>query len=230
MFEAEKLKPVQILDFVNKAQEWFSVCGRQYPWRSSSDPYEVGVAEILLQKTPASRVGRVYPKIIQSYPTANEMKKADVNEVMKEIATLGFSFRAKILIDFAQRVNIIFPSKEQVNFDKLLEIKGIGLYTASMVALCTRNFYVPAIDINLKRVVQNNFLTHSCYDEKKINDFALEVLSQYSNIFGNRILIYSLLDIGAIYCRPIQPKCSSCPFTKCNNRNQHNKKVMQHYK
>src|SRR5215470_13317722 len=49
---------------------WFARNGRSFPWREAGrTPYEVVVAEILLQRTTAAGVARTYSGFIERFPS-----------------------------------------------------------------------------------------------------------------------------------------------------------------
>jgi A/G-specific adenine glycosylase len=49
---------------------WFPAYGRSFPWREPGrTPYEVAVAEILLQRTTAARVARAYAGFVERFPS-----------------------------------------------------------------------------------------------------------------------------------------------------------------
>ena len=53
-----------------RLHSWFVRNGRSFPWREPGrSPYEVVVAEILLQRTTAAGVARAYPGFVERYPT-----------------------------------------------------------------------------------------------------------------------------------------------------------------
>jgi A/G-specific adenine glycosylase len=49
---------------------WFARYGRSFPWRRpGTTPYEVIVAEMLLQRTTAAGVARAYGGFVERYPS-----------------------------------------------------------------------------------------------------------------------------------------------------------------
>jgi A/G-specific adenine glycosylase len=50
---------------------------QSFPWRDTTDPYEVLVAEILLQKTAAEKVEPIYIELLATYPSLNDLAEAD---------------------------------------------------------------------------------------------------------------------------------------------------------
>jgi A/G-specific adenine glycosylase len=48
---------------------WYARDGRDFPWRHTTDPYEILVSEVMLQQTQASRVGAYYERWVRRWPT-----------------------------------------------------------------------------------------------------------------------------------------------------------------
>src|SRR3989440_745893 len=56
---------------------WFEQSGRSFPWRDPErTPYEVVVAEILLQRTTAAGVARAYAGFVERYPSWDALAQA----------------------------------------------------------------------------------------------------------------------------------------------------------
>lgn len=82
---------------------WASDNLRTFPWRETTDPYVVLIAEILLQKTAAEKVEPVYEDFRTAYPTLEELAEADRDELADIIYSLGFqNQRSKALISIGR--------------------------------------------------------------------------------------------------------------------------------
>jgi A/G-specific adenine glycosylase len=127
---------------------WFACDGRTFPWREPGrTPYEVVVAEILLQRTTAAGVARAYPGFIEHFPSWTALAHAPLDCIENELRPLGL-WRQKALA-FQQLARSIegrgriVPSKRA----ELEPLPGIGPYTASPLrrgpdARCTRSPFV----------------------------------------------------------------------------------------
>lgn len=70
--------------------DWVEDNLRSFPWRDTTDPYEVLVAEILLQKTAAEKVEPIYTELLATYPSLNDLAEADHDRLGNIIYSLGF--------------------------------------------------------------------------------------------------------------------------------------------
>jgi A/G-specific adenine glycosylase len=203
-------------DFVSDASSWYEARGRSFPWRTSTDLYRIAVAEILLQKTPALRAERVYQHLISQYPDAESMAEANLSNVEALIRPLGFSFRARTLMRMSRK--ILEVPESSLSFEDLVSVKGIGEYSASMILVSTGRCYVPAVDVNIARVVSR--VLGMNLDPKKVDCIrqVRKEVSTNSELFGEREVIYAVLDIGALFCRPRMNKCDECPLKACKSR------------
>src|SRR5260221_1868726 len=69
---------------------WFEHYGRSFPWREPGrSPYELIVAEILLQRTTAAGVARAFPGLIALYPLWEAMAGASLPELQEALRPLG---------------------------------------------------------------------------------------------------------------------------------------------
>lgn len=76
---------------------WFLRSGRSFPWREPDRaPYEVVVAEILLQRTTAAGVARAYPGFVDRYPSWASLAQASPEELENALRPLGL-WRQKAL-------------------------------------------------------------------------------------------------------------------------------------
>ena len=75
--------------------EWAKGASRDFPWRHTTDPYSVLIAEKLLQQTAATdTVVRVFREILQKYPTPKELSGADIDQLEDLVRPLGLAYRA----------------------------------------------------------------------------------------------------------------------------------------
>lgn len=139
---------------------WFSLHGRHtLPWRQQYDPYSVLVSELMLQQTQVERVIPKYNNFMERFPTVHVLAKAPLKDVLIAWQGLGYNRRAKFLHQTAQIVTKnggIFPS----TVEGLLELPGIGGYTASAVAAFSYNQPVTVIETNIRTVFIYHFFPH----------------------------------------------------------------------
>ncbi len=111
---------------------------RDYPWRITSNPYDIFVAEFLLQKTDADTVVPIYEAFLARYPTLDKLTTATVEDIEKLLKPLGLFFRAQRLFDSAKIIVEEYAGKIPDSETELLKLPGIGKYTAR--AICSQAF------------------------------------------------------------------------------------------
>jgi A/G-specific adenine glycosylase len=88
--------------------------------------------------------------------------------------------------------------------EKLLRMKGIGIYIASAVLNFGCYKPTPVVDVNVLRVF-NRLI--GITREKE----AREVITKICRYGDHRIIAFALIDLGALVCRD-DPKCNVCPL------------------
>ena len=195
--------------FVRDLLSWWEQNGREFPWRRTSDPFQVLIAEILLQRSRSGSVTKVYEKIFDLWPTASDIAKAEPYEIEQVIGPLGLKSRASRL----QAVALAWIDREKVprNEEELLEIPGIGPYTASATAIAMAWDSHPCVDSVSVRVVRRFLGDDSCTltDLQAADSF----YSMVSKRRWNR-MNWAILDLAAAVCMPRIPRCQICPIAK----------------
>ena len=195
---------------------WFERNGRSFPWRDPGrTPYEVVVAEILLQRTTAAGVARAYSVFIERYPSWAALLQAPLNGLESALRPLGL-WRQKALVfhhlaeSIEERGGAIPRTRAELE-----RLRGIGPYTASAVLAIVYGRAEPLLDVNTARLL-GRFLGSPGHTEagskRSLNAFALRLVS------GKRCLEinWAVLDFGALVCRARRPRCPECPLrTRC---------------
>src|SRR5262245_23893483 len=134
---------------------WFDRHRRSLPWRAlpgeQADPYRVWLSEIMLQQTTVKAVAPYYLRFVAQFQSVAELAKADVEDVLKLWAGLGYYARGRNLHACAKAVAArgAFPDCEA----ELLELPGIGPYTAAAIAAIAFARKATPVDGNVQRVI-----------------------------------------------------------------------------
>jgi A/G-specific adenine glycosylase len=206
------LPPEKISSVQTGLLAWFSVHGRDLPWRRTRDPYRILIAEIMLQQTQVDRVVPYYEAFIERFPTLEKLAVAPTAEVIRLWAGLGYNRRA-VNLQRAAKVIVsehggVFPSTVK----ELCALPGIGPYTAGAIACFAFEQDVAFIDTNMRRVVHRLFVgsdvpTMSAPDRVILN-IAAELLPSGRSWEWNQALI----EFGALQCTARKPACVVCPL------------------
>lgn len=201
---------------------WFDKHQRVMPWRATKgrrpNPYHVWLSEIMLQQTTVATVGPYFMKFIQRWPKVEDLATADIDEVLAMWAGLGYYARARNLHKCAKAVVARggFPR----DVDALMELPGIGPYTAAAISSIAFDLPAVAVDGNVERVVSRFFsITEPLPASKQDMRDAAATLAQNVPRAGD--FTQAFMELGATVCTQRVPKCGICPWREdCAARKQ----------
>ena len=191
---------------------WYQHNKRDFPWRSSRDPYLICLAEIFLQQTSADRVASTLFRLIERFPNWEVLSKADVLEIEDLIFPLGiFRRRAKVIQSLAR--SVILRGGLPANREELEQLPGIGQYIASVLLAMFHNKKEPFLDVNMSRVLERYFGPREMADIR--DDPYLQVLSRkVVNVQATLSVNWMILDFAALVCTKRRPRCLECTLSE----------------
>lgn len=185
---------------------WYSEEKRFLPWRKTHDPYKVWVSEIFLQQTQVSRVIDFYTRFLEKFPTVFDLANASWEEFLPYFQGLGFYSRGRNMLKTAQKIvseyNGIFPNDTK----SLQNLPGIGAYTAAAICSFAYQQNIPALDVNLFRVMGRYW---GLENQKEITKKAQELYAQTPH---GDLLNHAFMDLGSSLCLAKTVKCTECPL------------------
>lgn len=186
---------------------WFSVHGRDLPWRNTQDSYAILVSEYMLQQTQVQRVIPYYHAWMKAFPTWQALADAPTRLVLEHWSGLGYNRRALALQNLAQHVA---KHGEPTSASAWQTLKGIGPYTAAAVSTFSRQEAVLPIDTNIRRVLGRVLL--GVPFATPLDDAAIinttSSWTAHSSFFD---VPQALFDVAATICKK-RPTCETCPF------------------
>ena len=196
---------------------WYDRHRRRLPWRAAPgeavDPYRVWLSEIMLQQTTVKAVAPYFARFIERWPTVEALAAAELDDVLRLWAGLGYYARARNLHACAKAVadqhGGQFPSGEA----GLAALPGVGPYTAAAIAAIAFDQPATPVDGNIERVVTR---LHAVEDElpaAKPTIRALASMLTPERRAGD--FAQAMMDLGATICTPKKPACALCPWTGC---------------
>ena len=200
--------------FSNDIIDWYEENHRSLPWRETKDPYRIWLSEVILQQTRVNQGLPYYLKFVEAFPAVIDLANAPENTVLRLWQGLGYYSRARNLHRCAKMVaekyNGTFPS----TFEELLQLPGIGSYTAAAIASIAFNRKVAVVDGNVYRVLARVFGIAkdiaSTEGRKDFSKLANELVSNVRAGDHNQ----AVMEFGAMHCTPVSPKCDTCVFAK----------------
>ncbi len=191
---------------------WYSGNKRPLPWRNTTDPYKIWLSEIILQQTRVAQGLPYYHKFITAFPTLQDLANAGETDILKHWQGLGYYTRARNMHKTAIAITRDMGGRFPETYEGLLQLKGVGDYTASAIASCSFNLPEPVVDGNVYRVLARYFgiqlPINSGEGKKYFKQLARAVMDT------GRIADYNqgIMEFGAIQCVPQKPDCGQCPL------------------
>jgi len=194
---------------------WFSEERRPLPWRPTNlmaprDPYATWISETMLQQTRVDAVIAHYQRWMKRFPSIADLACADVSEVLQHWQGLGYYSRARNLHKTAQILmdhGGQFPSTRL----ELLDLPGIGEYTAGAILSLALQKNEPILDGNLVRIFSRwnqweQLPTQGPQWKRQYWNLAAE----FAQLRTPHIINEALMEFGALVCTPQNPSCLQC--------------------
>lgn len=192
---------------------WYNKNKRELPFRNINDAYKIWLSEIILQQTRVEQGLPYYYRFAEKFPDVFSLARAKEETVLKLWQGLGYYSRGRNLHDTAKTIvskhKGVFPS----DYNLLLQLKGVGEYTAAAIASFAFNLPHAVVDGNVARVLARIFNidvpVNSSHGKKIFRQTANEILNTKDPGLHN----YALMELGALICKPQNPQCEKCPVS-----------------
>lgn len=194
--------------------KWFRKHGRRnLPWRKNHQAYRVWVSEIMLQQTRVETVIPYFERFLKELPTIKDLAQVSDTKLMKLWEGLGYYSRAKNL----KKAAVVLVEKHHgelpASYGELLELPGIGPYTAGAIASIAFGISVPAVDGNVYRVLSRILDSEADISlgpvQKAFHAAATQMVPKFQPGDFNE----AMMDLGAMICTPGKsPNCPECPL------------------
>ncbi len=176
-------------------------------------PFSILIGTILSARTKDENTAKVVKKLFSRYRTPKALANAKIRSVEKLIKSIGFyHVKAKRIIKVAQIINSQYKGKVPENFEKLIELPGVGRKTANCVLVYA--FDTPAIpvDTHVHRISNRLGLVDTKMPEETEMELRKKIPKKYWLQINETFVMY-----GQNICKPISPLCNICKIkTECN--------------
>ena len=195
---------------------WYDNNKRILPWRkhltNKQKEYFTLVSEIMLQQTQVKTVVPYFENFIKKIPNLKTLSKTNDKKLMKCWEGLGYYSRARNLKKTAKKIIKEFNGRLPDNIEQLKTLPGIGEYTSTAIMAIVFNKQLIPLDGNVERILKRVFYL------KKKNEISKNNLHKKKLFFGKSFrpsdYAQSIMEIGALICRPTNPLCEDCPINK----------------
>lgn len=200
------------MSFQSEIIKWYKVNKRDLPWRSTTDPYVIWLSEIILQQTRVEQGLPYFNKFLENFSTVKAFAAATENEVLKLWQGLGYYSRGRNMLFTAKQVMELHDGIFPKDYEKLIQLKGIGEYTAAAISSFSNNQPKAVLDGNVFRVLSRYFgieePINSTIGKKIFSQLAQNLIEDQKPSLYNQ----AIMEFGALQCKPKSPLCDICPL------------------
>ncbi len=192
---------------------WYRANARDLPWRRPGfSAWGTLVSEFMLQQTQVVRVVPILTEWLARWPTPADLAAAPPAEVLRAWGRLGYPRRALALHACAEAIVERHGGVVPEDVSSLLELPGVGDYTARAVAVFAFGHRHPVVDTNVRRVIARAELgvAQPAAPNARRDLPAMAALLP-SDPVDQRDFNAGMMEIGAIVCAR-KPRCGECPL------------------
>ena len=211
------------MDFQQTLISWYSENKRDLPWRSTTNPYIIWLSEVILQQTRVDQGMPYFLRFLEAFPSVNDFADAEEAQVLKLWQGLGYYSRARNMLTTAKQVMSEHNGNFPTSYKALLQLKGIGPYSAAAISSFSVGEPQAVLDGNVYRVLSRYFgidtAINSSNGIKEFSQLAKSMLFLPDPAIYNQ----AIMEFGALQCKPKKPNCAGCPFRLSCFAVNHNK-------
>ena len=197
--------------FAQNLLRWYDTCGRTLPWRNHPpNPYHVWISEIMLQQTTVLAVIPYFNRWIHRWPTLHDFAHAPIHDVLEMWQGLGYYTRAYNLHKCANALVRDHNGRIPGHYDTLLNLPGIGHYTAGSIGGFAFDQEVLSIDGNIARLFAR--VLAKTGDKNVLMSELPSLIRAYLPRLRMGDYTQALMDLGSLICKPKTPLCTACPI------------------
>ncbi|WP_247729562.1 hypothetical protein [Halovivax limisalsi] len=202
------------IEYLPSLLVWLEEHGREYPWRSTTDPWRIYATEILLQRTRSDAVDEIYADFFTRYPDPGALLIADEDSLRDTVRPLGFvNHRERTLREAAELCVEEHNGDVPEDIDALQRPWRVGPYTARASLIFAFGKPLAIVDTNTARITGRVFDYPLPSQPHKSSSFyrLLDALVPADPSLA-RAFNLALLDLGALICTGGNPDCNNCPL------------------
>jgi A/G-specific adenine glycosylase len=195
--------------------EWYIANDRDLPWRKlwacHRDPYHIWLSEIMLQQTLIKVVVPAYTRFLDTFPTVQDVARADEEAVRLACRGLGYYRRFglfhKATRQLAAQKNFVWPS----SYEDWKTLPGIGGYTAAAIASIVNGEAVAVLDGNVERVLCRLLDIREPVGTPRLKNELQPIAQSLLNSRHPGDYNQGMMELGQLACTKANPDCENCP-------------------
>jgi A/G-specific adenine glycosylase len=224
----QKTQAIDSTKLVRSLLRWFRANARDLPWRHTRNPYAIWVSEIMLQQTQVKTVLPYWNRWMQRLPDIQSLARASSDEIHKLWEGLGYYHRVRNMQRAAREIVEKHGGEFPTEFDSIRALPGIGRYTVGAICSIAFNQPTPILDGNVLRVLARLYGINrdpaNPATREQLWDLAEQLVQRSAKLRPDRSTLHhnqfacsdfnqSLMELGAVICKPREPQCLACPVS-----------------
>jgi A/G-specific adenine glycosylase len=203
-------------DLGERIAAWYAAGHRELPWRHPDYPaWGILMSEFMLQQTPVARVIPRLAEWLARWPTPADLAAVPPGEAVRAWDRLGYPRRALSLHGAAVAIADRHGNRVPRDVDELLELPGVGSYTARAVAAFAYGVRTPVVDTNVRRVLararDGQGQPGPPHTRRDLG--AMEAILPLDPARA-RLTNAGAMELGQTVCTARAPHCDECPLAR----------------
>jgi len=173
-------------------------------------PFSILIGTILSARTRDETTTKVVKNLLSHYKSAKALSNAKIKEIEKIIKPIGFyHVKARRIIDVASILNSKYHGKVPNDFEKLVDLPGVGRKTANCVLVYAFDQPAIPVDIHVHRISNRLGLVDTKTPDETEFELMKKIPKKYWLQINDTFVMY-----GQNICKPISPMCNICKIRK----------------
>ena len=210
-----KMKQRDVTEFRQNLERWYAKNKRYMPWRVTKNPYHIWISEVMLQQTQVATVIDYFNRFIAAFPDIESLAAAPLEHVLKLWEGLGYYSRAR---------NLHYAVNQLVGQgcrgvpdtpETFRHLKGVGDYINAAVQSIAFGHPLSVVDGNVKRVIARLMIIDTPVNHSNAHKIYVAHADKLLNRHDPSTFNQAMMELGALICKPRNPKCEDCPVGFC---------------
>lgn len=174
--------------------------------------FQLLCATLLSAQCTDKRINQVTPALFKAYPTAREMAKAEVEDVLEYVKSVSYpNSKSKHLVEMARMLVSDFGGEVPDRPEDLVKLPGVGRKTANVIQAVWFGHSAMAVDTHVFRVSHRmGLVPKTANTPRKVEEALMRNIPAEDVPNAHHWLLLH----GRYVCTSRSPHCDKCPFSE----------------